>query len=254
MTRLCRMPSCGSACMMRTRRRTASAVIRLSASSTMREVVLRAPALAEVADVAGLEAGVLRAAAIGDRNDARASRWPVRRSRLLGRGDGGIVGVAQHVERETDRRRRRAARPSSSGDRWRMIRSGGSLRMQTRMAVEAVIGSSPRTRAAAGVTEATGSRAKRMMRRPMVAFQKPITNHGSVTANRTTRTRSTASKPPAESATAQQPDQARRSKHPTSVKNSTRRRVGRPVGAASTASSRRDWSTMNEALRVFCGA
>ena len=125
--------------------------------------------------------------------------------------------------------------------------------MHTRIAVEAVIGSSPRTRAAAGVTKATGSRAKRMMRRPMVAFQKPMTDHGSVTANRTTRTRSTASKPPADSATVS--SQIKPAiEAPTSAQNSRRRRVSKPGGAASATSSRRDWSTMNEALRVFCGA
>ena len=35
------------------------------------------------------------------------------------------------------------------------------------------------------------------MKRPMVAFQKPITDHGSVTANSTTRMKSTTPKPPA---------------------------------------------------------
>ena len=41
-------------------------------------------------------------------------------------------------------------------------------------------------RAAAGVTAATGSRAKRMITSPMVAFQKPMTDQGSVTANSAT--------------------------------------------------------------------
>ncbi len=35
------------------------------------------------------------------------------------------------------------------------------------------------------------------MKRPMVAFQKPITDHGSVMANITTRMKSTDPKPPA---------------------------------------------------------
>src|SRR5215813_6007150 len=82
----------------------------------------------------------------------------------------------------------------------RTTRSGGSLRMHSRSAVDAVIGSSPRTRPATGITAATGSRAKRMISRPMVAFQKPITYQGKVTAKSTTKTRSTALKPPAESA------------------------------------------------------
>ena len=93
------------------------------------------------------------------------------------------------ARRHGSARPRRAPRgPPSSARAWRTTRSGGSLRMHSRIAVEAVIGSSPRTRPAAGVTAATGSRAKRMIRRPMVAFQKPITYQGSVTANSATRT------------------------------------------------------------------
>ena len=56
-----------------------------------REVVMLAPALAEIADVAGLEAGVVLAAAVGDRDAAapgvgqfrevRRSRWPRARGR-----------------------------------------------------------------------------------------------------------------------------------------------------------------------------
>ena len=65
-----------------------------------------------------------------------------------------------------------------------------------RIAVLAVIGSSPRTRAETGVTAATGS-AERMMKSPKVAFQKPITDHGRVTANSSTRMKSTTLKPPA---------------------------------------------------------
>src|SRR3954451_25144084 len=57
----------------------------------------------------------------------------------------------------------------------------------------------PRTRAETGVTAATGS-AERMMKSPMVAFQKPITDQGSVMANSTTRTKSSAVKTPAVSA------------------------------------------------------
>src|SRR5262249_31166590 len=64
----------------------------------------------------------------------------------------------------------------------------------------AVMGSSPLTRAATGSTAATGSRAKRMIRSPMVAFQKPIANQGTVAAKSRMRTRSSAPKPPADSA------------------------------------------------------
>ena len=80
-----------------------------------------------------------------------------------------------------------------------MTRSVSSLRTHHRIAVFAVIGSSPVTRADTGVTAATGL-AERMMNSPMVAFQKPITDHGSVMANSTTRMRSSGPKPPADSA------------------------------------------------------
>ena len=95
--------------------------------------------------------------------------------------------------------RRLAAMPSIIGSMLRMTRSVSSLRTHHRMAVLAVIGSSPVTRAETGVTAATGL-AERMMNSPMVAFQKPITDHGRVTANSTTRMKSISPKPPADSA------------------------------------------------------
>ncbi len=74
-------------------------------------------------------------------------------------------------------------RPFIIGSRLRITRSGSSLRMHTRTAVDAVIASFPRMPAAIGITAAIGSGAKRMMKNPIVAFQKPATIHGSVTAN-----------------------------------------------------------------------
>ena len=100
MTRLCRMPSCGLACMMRTRRSTASAVIRLSASSITREVVLLAPAIAEVADVAGLEAGVDFTAPVGERDAAAPGIGELGEVPALDRGMREVAGVAQHIEVE----------------------------------------------------------------------------------------------------------------------------------------------------------
>ena len=65
-TRLCRMPSFGCACMMRTRRTIVSPDIRLSASSGSMNSKSRAPARAEVAHIAGLEARVVAAPAVDD--------------------------------------------------------------------------------------------------------------------------------------------------------------------------------------------
>ena len=69
-----------------------------------------------------------------------------------------------------------------------MTRSGGSLRTKIVIAVEAAMGSSPRRRATDGSTVATGSRANRMMTKPIAAFQNPITDQGMVrTKNRRSR-------------------------------------------------------------------
>src|SRR5205085_2481480 len=68
--------------------------------------------------------------------------------------------------------------------------------------VAAVTGSSPRIRAAIGITVAIGSAAKRMIARPITAFQKPATIHGSVTANSRSSAQSTKPKPPGASANA----------------------------------------------------
>src|SRR5260370_5818558 len=71
--------------------------------------------------------------------------------------------------------------------------------MQTRIAVDAVIASSPRTLAAVGNTKATGSPASRMMHRPITAFQKPTTVHGRIAANDTSSVQSRRPHPPGES-------------------------------------------------------
>ena len=176
-TRLCRMPSCGSACMMRTRRSTASAGHEAVGVEHDREFVVAAPALAEVADVAGLEAGVLVAPAIGDGNaSAPTSRASAANARFLGRGDARVARC-----RSARRRWKRsptpvATSPSSIGSRLRTTRSGGFVadadQDRGRGGDRLVAAHAP----AAGVTAATGSRAKRMIRKPIVAFQKPITD------------------------------------------------------------------------------
>ena len=83
-----------------------------------------------------------------------------------------------------------ASRPASIGSRLRITRSGGSLRMHNRIAVDAVTGSSPRTLRAAGMTAADGIGANRMIKKPMTAFQNPITIQGNVTANSASNVRS----------------------------------------------------------------
>src|SRR5215469_6225557 len=88
------------------------------------------------------------------------------------------------------------------GRSQRMTRAGGSLRMQARIATLAMIGSSPRTAPAIGVTATTGSRANRMIKRPIVAFQKLITVQGSVTAKSATSSASIGPDGPAETAIA----------------------------------------------------
>ena len=84
--------------------------------------------------------------------------------------------------------------------RLRITRSGGSLRTKIVIAVEAVICSSPRRCATDGSTVATGSRANRMMKKPMAAFQKPITDQGMVSPKKRRRRASAMPNPPAERA------------------------------------------------------
>ena len=140
----------------------------LSASSMIAKSCCLAPALAEIADIAGFEAGI--AGRAGGRSAPSARARPPRARQNAASSAAAIgrrVGVAQHIDMKmlADAA---CGRPSSIGARRRATRSGGSLRMQTRIAVDVVIGSSPRTRPATGVTAATGSRANRMIRRPMV--------------------------------------------------------------------------------------
>ena len=79
-----------------------------------------------------------------------------------------------------------------------MTRSGGSLRTNMQIAVDAVIGSSPRMRATAGTTVAIGSRANRMMQKPITAFQKPMQVHGRVRPKHKSSRASSTPKPPAD--------------------------------------------------------
>src|SRR5580704_14429306 len=115
--------------------------------------------------------------------------------------------------------------------------------MQIRIAVAAVIGSSPRTRPATGVTAATGSCANRMIRSPIEAFQKLITVHGSVIAKHATRRASSTPNPPTDSASAQ--SQLRpRIERPTSAKNSACRPASDGAGAGVTIGSGMERSSM----------
>ena len=125
--------------------------------------------------------------------------------------------------------------PSIIGSMLRMTRSASSLRTHHRIAVFAVIGSSPFTRAETGVTAATGS-AERMMKSPKVAFQKPITDQGSVTANSTTRMKSTTPKPPADRAKDSSQTSPTIEPRTTSAKKTRRPVSGSADGAAAILS------------------
>ena len=104
------------------------------------------------------------------------------------------------------------------------MRSGNSLRMQSRIAVEAVIGSSPRSWPVIGTTAAIGSSEKRMIRNPIIAFQNPATIHGKVIAKNTSSTISMTPMPPGDSA------RAASTKDPAIVAaNKTQNSIRRPV-------------------------
>ena len=83
-----------------------------------------------------------------------------------------------------------------------MVRIGSSLRTQSRIAVDAVTGSSSRIIPTAGITAATGSAEKRMMTKPITALQNPATIQGKVIANRTSATISRKPNPPGDNASA----------------------------------------------------
>ena len=63
-----------------------------------REFVLRAPALAEVADISGLEAGILFATAIGHRNFSAPCVGERSELPILGGRDYRVAGIAQHID------------------------------------------------------------------------------------------------------------------------------------------------------------
>ena len=63
-----------------------------------REFVVAAPSVAEIADIAGLEARIDRAAPVGDRDPAAALGGERAETGLLGGDDLGIAGVAQEID------------------------------------------------------------------------------------------------------------------------------------------------------------
>ena len=65
-----------------------------------REVVVLAPALAEIADIAGLEADIVGAPPVGQRDPSAPECRQRRKARILGGGDGALAGVAQHIDME----------------------------------------------------------------------------------------------------------------------------------------------------------
>ena len=103
---------------------------------------------------------------------------------------------------EAVKRRPSLVSRSSIGSRLRTVRTGSSLRTQSRIAVDAVTGSSSRTSPTAGSTLATGSTEERMMTKPIKALQKPATIQGSVNANRISPAISKKPNPPGDSANA----------------------------------------------------
>ena len=78
------------------------------------EVMLLAPAVAEVADVAGLEAGIHFAAAIGERNAAAPGVRQLREMPALDGGMRKVAGVAQHIDVELLRDAARSSARRSS--------------------------------------------------------------------------------------------------------------------------------------------
>src|SRR4029453_14165506 len=91
-TRLCRMPSFGSTCMMRTMRRIDSAVWKLSASSVAAKTYAPPHGGKKVEDFAVLESGWGVPPRIGGWGAALPLRLQGGEPRLLGGGDLRVVG------------------------------------------------------------------------------------------------------------------------------------------------------------------
>ena len=130
-TRLCRMPSRGCACMMRTSRTMVVAGHQAVGVERQHEFEVAPQRLAEVAHIAGLEAGVLVAPAVDEavRAGSATSRRQAASAASSAAATAGIVGVAQDEIGEalrprpvasrlrftTSSRRRRAPGPRCAG-------------------------------------------------------------------------------------------------------------------------------------------
>ena len=94
----CRIPSRGLVCIKANQ--TQDRVSRHEAVSVKRdrEFVVAAPSVAEIANVAGLVAGVYRTSTVGHRNTAFPPRGELADTRFFLDSNRGIACVAQHVE------------------------------------------------------------------------------------------------------------------------------------------------------------
>ena len=107
-----------------------------------RKFVLGTPLLAEVPNVARLKARVDGTSAISHRDAAVPDIGQLREAFL---STTAICGSLVSLNTYTWKRSANPelSRPANNGRRLRIIRSGNSLRMQSRMAVDATMGSSP---------------------------------------------------------------------------------------------------------------
>ncbi len=171
-----------------------------------REFVVVTPALAEVADVAGLEPGIDLAQPVRDADAAIPILGHRPEQRRLGGGDLWIGRVAQDVEVEAAalaargkvfEQRREIARDACG----RLIADadGDGGRGRDRLV--------PADEIDMRMTAATGLAVNRIRMNPMTAFQKPITNQGSQSANRTSIRMSRPVSPPGASAAARKGDE-----------------------------------------------
>ena len=225
--------------------------MKLSASSVTANSCLPPQRSQKSQNVAGLEAGVDGAAAIGHRDAAAPLRRRARRSRASStRGDLGIAGVAQDVEVEAiadaGRIESRHHRRRDCGSPAPAARCGRKIRI----AVEAVIGSSPRMRADRRDDAATGSRRKahdqeadqrRSRSRSPIQGSVIANNSSSSDIERRRSRRPTARRPRAPA--------GRRWSTATSAANSTRRPDNNPVGTGAYAQIR-EYATLRHARQL----
>ena len=232
-------------------RSTASAVMTLSASSMTANSWSLPQRSQKSRMLPALKPSIVRAATVGERDAPAPGGGERREARVLGGGERRLAGVAEHVDMEAVAD---AVRGETSHHRVEqadhLVRRlvADAQQDRGRGGDRLVAAHAPDNRRDRGDRIAR----KRMIRSPMVAFQKPITYQGSVTVKRTTRRRSTRPEAAGRKRDHGEPDEAGNRQSDQATKNNrrppSRARDGPRHGLLSG-----NRSSMQALFRVFSG-